>query len=110
MACGIVSVASAVTTNTEIIRHGVNGFLVWQEGDWERVLREVLDYKERFEEIGSNARETVASRYSFDAYGAEYAGFVARLSRRGKGLSFGSRGRPLEGNASPNGSKADFSA
>src|SRR5712692_477404 len=35
MTCGIVSIGSAVTTNIEIIEHGLNGFLVWKQGDWE---------------------------------------------------------------------------
>lgn len=110
MACGIVSVASAVTTNVEIIEPGVNGFLVRPEGDWGEILREVLSQKERFEEIGRRAREAVAARYSFDAHRVKYAEFVARLCSRDTGLSFGSRGRPLGENARPMDSKGDFAA
>jgi len=80
MACGIVSIGSAVTTNIEIIEDGVNGFLVWKESEWEAAFREVLRQRDRFEEIGRNARQTVAARYSFAAHQARYVEFVTRLS------------------------------
>lgn len=110
MACGIVSVASAVTTNVEIIQHGVNGFLVWRDRDWEHALREVLGWKDRFHEIGRHARETVESRYSFDANRAKYAEFMAGLSSPKRGSAFGPRGRPYDKNGRAVESETDLPA
>jgi glycosyltransferase involved in cell wall biosynthesis len=79
MACGIVSIGSAVTTNIEIIEHGLNGFLVWKQADWGAVFREVLAQKARFGEIGCNARHVVSARLTFCAQQARYVEFVRKL-------------------------------
>jgi len=72
MGCGIVSVATALTINKEIVTDGVNGFLVNHRGDWTRVLCEVLNQKERFESIGARAAETIRQRYSYEAHLNQY--------------------------------------
>jgi glycosyltransferase involved in cell wall biosynthesis len=97
MACGIVSVGSAVTTNIEVIEDGVNGFLVRRETDWSQVLREVLRQRERFAEIGEKAVKTVRSRYSFDAHRVVYGDFLERLSaQEGRRLARGVRAGSIE--------------
>jgi glycosyltransferase involved in cell wall biosynthesis len=76
MGLGIVSIASAVTINTEIIENGENGFLVHDEGDWLRVIEEVLARRSEFARIGTAARATIESRFSFAANRKTYLDFI----------------------------------
>jgi glycosyltransferase involved in cell wall biosynthesis len=78
MGLGIVGVASAVTTNCEIVTHGVDGFLVAPGADWAEALQRVLERRQDFPAIGAAARRTVATRYSFPANAAAYVEFVRR--------------------------------
>lgn len=80
MGLGIVSVATALTVNREIVEDGVSGFLVEPEDDWEATIRRVIDSERSFPEIGRAARETVLSRYSFAAHRDRYVDFVRRAS------------------------------
>ena len=66
MGLGIVSVASAITANKEIIDHGENGFLV-TNGDWIALIREVIAQRKRWPQIGRKARQKVKDHYSFSA-------------------------------------------
>ena len=77
MGCGIVSVASAVTVNKDIVEDGVNGFLVSHQADWQSVLEHVLQQKTGFGNIGAQAAKTVQQRYSYDA---RLADFLSALS------------------------------
>ncbi len=79
MACGIVSVASAVTTNLEIVDDGIDGFLVRSDRDWPSTLRRVIGQRGRFEEIGRRAIAKVVTRYSLDAHQGRYLAFVREL-------------------------------
>jgi len=76
MGVGVVSIATALTVNREIVEDGVNGFLVEPGGDWEAAIRTVVAAESRFPEIGSAARATVLSRYSFAAHARTYVDFV----------------------------------
>jgi len=76
MGLGIVSIASAVTTNNEIIDDKVNGFLVYDEKDWLKVIVEVLAASSRYAEIGDAARQKICNKYSFAAHTQEYLDFI----------------------------------
>jgi glycosyltransferase involved in cell wall biosynthesis len=76
MGCGIVSVASAVTVNTEIIDDKVNGFLVQNESQWYEILEEVINCKDSFNEIGQKAFKKISDNYSFDIYTKKYIDFL----------------------------------
>lgn len=76
MGLGIVSIATALTVNREIIDDGANGFLVEPDGDWEAAVRRVIAREESFPEIGRAARETVLSRYSIAAHTECYEDFI----------------------------------
>ena len=67
MGCAIVSVATNVTINADIIEDGVNGFLVNRQSDWANVLDKVLNRKHEFEAIGRKAADTVRDHYSYEA-------------------------------------------
>ena len=77
MANGLVSIASAVTVNKEIVEDGVNGFLVDNEADWFRVLENTLLSRERFASIGHAALNTVTERYSYDAHEKAFVDFIS---------------------------------
>lgn len=76
MGLGIVSVASDITVNGEIVDDGANGFLVGPGDDWEPVLRRVIDAEPTFPQIGAAARARVLSRYSFAANRDRFVSFV----------------------------------
>jgi glycosyltransferase involved in cell wall biosynthesis len=78
MGLGIVGVASAVTTNREIVTNGVDGFLVEPGAGWLEPLREITARREEFSRIGSAARERITSGYSFDAHSDAYTRFIER--------------------------------
>jgi glycosyltransferase involved in cell wall biosynthesis len=80
MGLGIVSMATALTVNTEIVSDGVDGFLVEPNGDWEAALRRVIASEPMFGEIGRAARETVLTRYSFVAHRERYLDYVRGVS------------------------------
>lgn len=81
MACGIVSIASAITTNVEILTDGEDGYLV-QADDWDQVIRRALAERHRFPEIGDRAVARVRARYTFDANREAYLRFCQNLCGR----------------------------
>jgi glycosyltransferase involved in cell wall biosynthesis len=81
MGLGIVSVATDLTVNGEIVDDGVNGFLVAPGADWEPVLRRVIATEPSFAQIGAAARERVLARYSFEANRETFVGFVTAAAR-----------------------------
>jgi len=67
MACGIPSVASPIGVNTEIIEHGINGYLASTNDEWfDRLRSLVLDPDLRFE-FGARGRKRVLEKYSLAA-------------------------------------------
>lgn len=64
MACGLPVVASPVGVNTQIVKHGVNGFLAQDMHDWEDALRRLLCGQDLRRRMGSNGRECVEKCYS----------------------------------------------
>ncbi|MFY9607539.1 MAG: glycosyltransferase family 4 protein [Blastocatellia bacterium] len=76
MGLGIVSIASAVTVNSEIVDDGENGFLVYRESDWLRVIEDVLSRRSEFPRIGAAARKKIQSKFSFEANQQQYLDFI----------------------------------
>jgi len=76
MGLGIVSIASAVTINNEIVDDGVNGFLVRHESDWPTVVEKALAASARFAEIGAAARRKIYDNYSFAGNTQKYLDFI----------------------------------
>lgn len=64
MAAGVPAVASPVGVNSEIIHHGVNGWLATTPDEWLFVLRQLLSDPSRRDSVVPAARKTVAERYS----------------------------------------------
>ncbi len=64
MAVGLPVIARRLGSNSEIIEHGVNGFLVETQDEWYNCMRELTtDHKLRLQ-MGAAARATVIERYS----------------------------------------------
>ncbi|NNC94098.1 MAG: glycosyltransferase family 4 protein [Chitinophagales bacterium] len=76
MGLGIVSIASGVTVNNEIIEDDRNGYLVADDEDWESVFQKVISKKDRFSEIGAKARKSIQDKYSFEANTKNYLSFI----------------------------------
>ncbi len=64
MALGIPPVISPVGVNTEIVNHGVNGFLAESEDEWVDRLSHLSEYPDLRSVLGRTARQTVEDRYS----------------------------------------------
>jgi glycosyltransferase involved in cell wall biosynthesis len=67
MGMGVVSVASSISINTEIINHAENGFLCSNEEEWRAVLEMIMNNKLDFMSLGLQARQTVLENYTFSA-------------------------------------------
>ncbi len=59
---GSVSIASPTHTYASVIRHGENGYLA-QAHQWQRVIREALDARERYAEIATRAHDEARQHY-----------------------------------------------
>jgi glycosyltransferase involved in cell wall biosynthesis len=68
MSVGIPSVASPIGVNTEIIEHGVSGFLAATDREWFDCLTMLCNDAEFRIRMGDQARERVCQRYSLDAW------------------------------------------
>ena len=66
MATGAVPVASDVGFNREIVRHGENGLLVREPGDWARHVAALAEDPAMRARLSAAARKTVVERFSLD--------------------------------------------
>ncbi len=76
MGCGLVSVSSAITFNNEVVDDGINGWLVYEERDWEQVLRKALSHRAEFGTIGQKAFLKVKENFTFAANQQRYMQFL----------------------------------
>ncbi len=67
MSLEIPSVVSPVGVNTEIVQHGINGFLARSEEEWYRFLSMLIESKELRIKLGKAARKTIIARYSLQS-------------------------------------------
>jgi glycosyltransferase involved in cell wall biosynthesis len=76
MGLGVVSVASAVTINTQIIDDKKNSFLVHNPSDWKEVLAYLLSNTNILPKIGTKARDKIHQQFTFQANFRKYKTFV----------------------------------
>lgn len=69
MGVGLPVVASPVGINTEIIHHGVNGFLANTTEEWLAALTQLVEDAALRQRLGDAGRATVAARYSTEVNG-----------------------------------------
>jgi glycosyltransferase involved in cell wall biosynthesis len=72
MACALPVVGSAVGVNSEIICHGVNGYLASANEDWVACLATLIDDAALRYRMGQNGREQVEDFYCVQQIGPKY--------------------------------------
>jgi glycosyltransferase involved in cell wall biosynthesis len=72
MALCIPAVLSPIGVNKEIIEDGRNGILAENEDEWVNKLSRLIEDPELRKQIGTSGRQTVAERYSYDAWKDRY--------------------------------------
>jgi len=74
MAMGKIAVASDVGQNSNIIQHGIDGFLVGGDIEWEHIFSRVLNEYRSLSYIGNRAREKIIVQYSLEGNGERFVG------------------------------------
>lgn len=64
MSLGIVAVMSPIGVNRQIVKDGINGFLVESENDWKEVLIKLMSNPSLRKEIGLKGKQTIFDHYS----------------------------------------------
>jgi glycosyltransferase involved in cell wall biosynthesis len=64
MACGLPVVASRVGANIQIVKDGVNGYLVSTDKHWEQALRALQEKPQLRQVMGNQGRRDVEAHYS----------------------------------------------
>lgn len=72
MALGIPAIVSPVGVNTEIVAHGINGWICESDDEWMQTLRALLTEPDRLPTLSGAARNTVVSRYSVESNTANF--------------------------------------
>jgi glycosyltransferase involved in cell wall biosynthesis len=80
MAAGLPVVASDVGANRDIVRQGVDGFLVANETEWLDALGRLRADPELRARMGASARARVAEAYSLEAWGPQLATRILAVS------------------------------
>lgn len=84
MACGLPVIASPVGVNTEIVEHGVNGFLATSDTEWRQALEILLTNPELRKSMGAEGRRKVEEKYSLQVWGPRVAGMLREVAEAGQ--------------------------
>jgi glycosyltransferase involved in cell wall biosynthesis len=79
MGVGIPTIMSPVGVNTEIIEHGVNGFLADHDDEWFDTLVRLIEDAPLRHQIGNAGRDRVEARYSVHANAPKYTALFDAL-------------------------------
>jgi len=79
MGCGIPVIASPVGVNSEIVEHGVNGFLASTSEEWRAAIAQLSADAALRERMGNAGRARVESQYSIQTFGPRMAGLIHEL-------------------------------
>ena len=79
MALGIPALMSPVGVNTDIIQHGLNGYLPENEDQWIEYISQLIESEELRSRVGKAARETVIERYSVQANQKLYLDWMNKM-------------------------------
>lgn len=79
MACGIPVIASPVGVNSEIVEHGVNGFLASTEREWRDAVQQLLDNPALRMQMGQAGRAKIEKEFSIQRYGPYIAQQIQAL-------------------------------
>ena len=86
MALGIPTLLSPVGVNTEIISHGINGFLPRTEDEWVEQIARLVEDADLRARLGAEARRTVEERYSVKAWQGTYLKHFNSLLEQGQAI------------------------
>lgn len=81
MACGLPVIASPVGVNTEIVEHGVNGFLADSEAEWKTALDTLLGDLALRQGMGAAGRRKVEEHYSLQVWGPRVAQMLMAVAK-----------------------------
>jgi glycosyltransferase involved in cell wall biosynthesis len=80
MACGIPVIASPVGVNSEIVEHGVNGFLASTPEEWRAAITQLANDADLRKRMGEAGRARVEAHYSIQQFGPRMAELIHSLA------------------------------
>jgi glycosyltransferase involved in cell wall biosynthesis len=83
MGLGIISIASSIGINKQIVTNGYDSFLASDLQDWETIFRNILSKEVDLTTIGAHAHEKIATMYSFTAHSASLIHFIHYVRNSG---------------------------
>jgi glycosyltransferase involved in cell wall biosynthesis len=83
MGLGIVSIASSIGINKQIVTNGYDSFLANDSKDWETIFRKILSNEVDLTTIGAHAREKIVAKYSFTAHTSSLIQFIHYVRNSG---------------------------
>lgn len=83
MACALPVVASPVGVNSEIVEHGLNGFLATSPEDWVTSLITLIDDHQLAHEMGVRGRAKIEREFSLTYAAPQLAGWLKEAAERG---------------------------
>lgn len=86
MACGLPVVASPVGVNSDIVEHGVNGFLATTDAEWNDAITTLLRDPDLRHRMGQAGRKKVEEQYSLQVWGPRAANLLRKTVDRYKAL------------------------
>ncbi len=72
MAVGLPAIASPQRSYIEAVSFLGGGFIAGNEADWQKYITYFIENRDKIDEIGRKAKETVLSKYSYDVVAREY--------------------------------------
>lgn len=81
MALGIPTLMSPVGVNSEIIQHGINGYLPSTEDEWVDDISKLIESSDCRIKMGNAGRQTVIHRYSVESWKNKYVEYFNRLTQ-----------------------------
>lgn len=79
MACGVPVIASPVGVNTQIVKHGVTGFLAETEKEWRDCVGRLLSDPQLRQEMGAAGRLQIEEGYSLQVWAPKIADILRSL-------------------------------
>ncbi len=84
MACGLPVVASPVGVNSDVVEHGVNGFLAASDTEWNEAITTLLHNPDLRHRMGQAGRKKVEERYSLQLWGPRVAALLRDVADRNR--------------------------
>lgn len=76
MASGLPVVATSAPANNEIIKDGINGFIIHEDAEWYNKLEALIVNSSQREEFGRSGKVWITSDYSYQIWGSKYVNII----------------------------------